>query len=70
MHTDYIFVITFTLAFALICIIHAADLSRLPAFKGLAIPKGDDGKIDPVRDLFRTDWPGVIAGPVVSQVQM
>lgn len=45
------------------------NLSRLPAFKGLAIPKGEDGIIDPVRDLFRTDWPGVTNGPVVSQVK-
>ncbi|CAM9447814.1 unnamed protein product, partial [Pylaiella littoralis] len=45
----------------------AENLERLPAFKGLNIPKGEDGKIDPAQDLFRTDWPGVTAGPVVSQ---
>ncbi|CAN0233495.1 unnamed protein product, partial [Ectocarpus fasciculatus] len=30
--------------------------------------RNDGGKIDPVQDLFRTDWPGVTAGPVVSQL--
>lgn len=44
------------------------NLERLPAFKGLNIPKSAGGKIDPMQDLFRTDWPGVTAGPVVSQL--
>ncbi|CAM9244255.1 unnamed protein product [Ectocarpus sp. 13 AM-2016] len=46
----------------------AENLERLPAFKGLNIPKSAGGKIDPMQDLFRTDWPGVTAGPVVSQL--
>lgn len=40
----------------------------MPGFTGLNIPRSDDGKIDTVTDLFRTDWPGVTAGPVVSQL--
>ena len=40
----------------------------MPGFTGLNIPRNDDGKIDTVTDLFRTDWPGVTAGPVVSQL--
>eukprot|EP00904_Undaria_pinnatifida_P002849 jgi/Undpi1/12565/HiC_scaffold_6.g02234.m1 len=40
----------------------------LPSFKGLNIPRSKYGNIiDPVTDLFRTDWPGVTTGPVVSQ---
>ncbi|CAM9706578.1 unnamed protein product, partial [Laminaria digitata] len=45
----------------------AENLQGLPAFEGLNIPKSKDGKIDPVTDLFRTTWPGVTTGPVVSQ---
>eukprot|EP00752_Nemacystus_decipiens_P009700 g8663.t1 len=51
-------------------LIHAAaeNLENLPEFKGLNIPKGKNGKIDPMQELFRTDWPGVTNGPVVSQL--
>ena len=42
-------------------------MQSLPSFEGLNIPKGEDGKIDPVTELFRTTWPGVTTGPVVSQ---
>ena len=45
----------------------AENLQDLPDFKGLNIPRSKGGKIDPVTDLFRTDWPGVTTGPVVSQ---
>eukprot|EP00904_Undaria_pinnatifida_P002850 jgi/Undpi1/12566/HiC_scaffold_6.g02235.m1 len=45
----------------------AENLQSLPSFEGLNIPKGEDGKIDPVTELFRTTWPGVTTGPVVSQ---
>ena len=45
----------------------AENLGALPSFKGLNIPRSKDGNIDPVTDLFRTDWPGVTTGPVVSQ---
>lgn len=38
------------------------DLENNPDFKGLNIPKGKNGKIDPMQDLFRTDWPGVTHG--------
>eukprot|EP00904_Undaria_pinnatifida_P000009 jgi/Undpi1/10008/HiC_scaffold_28.g12462.m1 len=44
------------------------NLQALPDFTGLDIPRQSDGKIDPVTDLFRTDWPGVTSGPVVSQL--
>eukprot|EP00904_Undaria_pinnatifida_P000014 jgi/Undpi1/10012/HiC_scaffold_28.g12466.m1 len=44
------------------------NLQALPDFTGLNIPRQSDGKIDPVTDLFRTDWPGVTSGPVVSQL--
>lgn len=40
----------------------------MPGFKGLNIPKSWRGTINPATDLFRTDWPGVTAGPVVSQL--
>eukprot|EP00904_Undaria_pinnatifida_P000010 jgi/Undpi1/10009/HiC_scaffold_28.g12463.m1 len=46
----------------------AENLQALPDFTGLNIPRQSDGKIDPVTDLFRTDWPGVTSGPVVSQL--
>eukprot|EP00904_Undaria_pinnatifida_P000007 jgi/Undpi1/10006/HiC_scaffold_28.g12460.m1 len=46
----------------------AENLQALPDFTGLNIPRQPDGKIDPVTDLFRTDWPGVTSGPVVSQL--
>eukprot|EP00904_Undaria_pinnatifida_P002847 jgi/Undpi1/12563/HiC_scaffold_6.g02232.m1 len=46
----------------------AANLDAMSGFTGLNIPRSDDGKIDTVTDLFRTDWPGVTAGPVVSQL--
>ncbi|CAM9587810.1 unnamed protein product, partial [Laminaria digitata] len=45
----------------------AENLEGLPAFEGLNIPRSKDGKIDTVTDLFRTTWPGVTTGPVVSQ---
>lgn len=45
----------------------AVNLQTLPAFNGLFIAKGADGKIDPDTQLFRTTWPGVTTGPVVSQ---
>ena len=45
----------------------AENLQDLPDFKGLNIPRSKGGEIDPVTDLFRTDWPGVTTGPVVSQ---
>eukprot|EP00904_Undaria_pinnatifida_P002851 jgi/Undpi1/12567/HiC_scaffold_6.g02236.m1 len=45
----------------------AENLGALPSFKGLNIPRSKNGNIDPVTDLFRTDWPGVTTGPVVSQ---
>ncbi|CAN0361361.1 unnamed protein product, partial [Laminaria digitata] len=45
----------------------AENLEGLPAFEGLNIPRSQDGKIDTVTDLFRTTWPGVTTGPVVSQ---
>ena len=31
-------------------------------------PKSWRGTINPATDLFRTDWPGVTTGPVVSQL--
>eukprot|EP00903_Cladosiphon_okamuranus_P014557 g13503.t1 len=46
----------------------AENLENLPEFKGLNIPKGKNGKIDPMQELFRTDWPGVTNGPLVSQL--
>lgn len=48
----------------------AENLQGLPAFKGLNIPRSEGGKIDPVTDLFRTTWPGVTTGPVVSQFML
>lgn len=52
----------------------AENLQDNDAFCGLNIPrtvvKGSDPEktvIDPVTDLFRTDWPGVTTGPIVSQ---
>ncbi|CAM9233764.1 unnamed protein product, partial [Laminaria digitata] len=45
----------------------AENLQGNSAFKGLNIPRSKHGHIDPVTDLFRTDWPGVTTGPVVSQ---
>nr|AYP65252.1 vanadium-dependent bromine peroxidase [Saccharina japonica] len=48
----------------------AENLQGLPAFKGLNIPRSKGGKIDPVTDLFRTTWPGVTTGPVVSQFML
>eukprot|EP00904_Undaria_pinnatifida_P002852 jgi/Undpi1/12568/HiC_scaffold_6.g02237.m1 len=48
----------------------AENLQDLPDFKGLNIPRSKGGKIDPVTDLFRTDWPGVTTGPVVSQFML
>jgi len=45
----------------------AENLEGLPAFEGLNIPRSKDGKIDTVTDLFRTTWPGVTTGPIVSQ---
>ena len=48
----------------------AENLQGLPAFEGRFIPKSKGGKIDPVTDLFRTTWPGVTTGPVVSQFML
>lgn len=52
----------------------AANLQDNDAFCGLNIPRTVVEKrnpartiIDPVTDLFRTDWPGVTTGPIVSQ---
>ncbi|CAM9916219.1 unnamed protein product [Ascophyllum nodosum] len=45
----------------------AENLQKLDAFNGLSISRKDDSSIDPAQDLFRTDWPGVSAGPLVSQ---
>ena len=45
----------------------AANLDGMPGFTGLNIPR-TDGKINPVTDLFRTDWPGVTADPIVFQL--
>ena len=41
-----------------------------PDFTGLSIPRSEDGTIDPVTQLFRTEWPGVTTGPVVSQFML
>eukprot|EP00752_Nemacystus_decipiens_P009703 g8666.t1 len=46
----------------------AADLASNPAYDGINIPKNEDGSIDPAQQLFRTDYPGVTNGPVVSQL--
>eukprot|EP00752_Nemacystus_decipiens_P009696 g8660.t1 len=46
----------------------AADLASNPAYNGINIPKNEDGSIDPAQQLFRTDYPGVTNGPVVSQL--
>ena len=46
------------------------NLQAMPSFNGLNIPRSKEGKIDPVTDLFRTDWPGVTTGPVVSQFML
>lgn len=46
------------------------NLQALPDFTGLNIPRNEDGTIDPVTQLFRTDWPGVTTGPVVSQFML
>ena len=43
------------------------NLQKLDAFNGLSISREADGSIDPAQDLFRTDWPGVSTGPLVSQ---
>lgn len=43
------------------------NLQNLDAFKGLSISKDENGSINPAQDLFRTDWPGVNSGPMVSQ---
>ena len=51
----------------LTCEFRAENLQDLPAFEGLNIPRTKDGKIDTVTDLFRTTWPGVTTGPIVSQ---
>ena len=40
----------------------AENLESIPDFKGLNIPRGKDGKIDPMQELFRTDYPGVTNG--------
>lgn len=42
--------------------IPAENLESIPDFKGLNIPTGKDGKIDPMQELFRTDYPGVTNG--------
>lgn len=43
------------------------NLQALDAFEGLSISKDENGSIDPAQDLFRTDWPGVNSGPMISQ---
>ncbi|CAN0377619.1 unnamed protein product, partial [Ascophyllum nodosum] len=48
----------------------AANLQGFDAFNGLSISRDADGNIDPMQDLFRTDWPGVSSGPVVSQFML
>lgn len=52
----------------------AVNLQDNDAFYGLNIPRTviekrnpEKTTIDPVTDLFRTDWPGVTTGPIVSQ---
>ena len=47
-----------------------ANLQGFDAFNGLSISRDADGNIDPMQDLFRTDWPGVSSGPVVSQFML
>ena len=46
------------------------NLQGFDAFNGLSISRDADGNIDPMQDLFRTDWPGVSSGPVVSQFML
>jgi len=47
------------------------NLENLDAFKGLSISReSNNGRITPAQDLFRTDWPGVSSGPVVSQFML
>ncbi|CAN0418201.1 unnamed protein product, partial [Ascophyllum nodosum] len=48
----------------------AENIQNLDAFNGLSISRGADGNIDPMQDLFRTDWPGVSSGPLVSQFML
>ena len=43
------------------------NLQGFDAFNGLSISRDADGNIDSMQDLFRTDWPGVSSGPMVSQ---
>lgn len=58
----------FPVALSRILAVGTVNLQGQPAFKGLNIPTREDGTIDPVKDLFRTDYPGVTTGPVVSQL--
>ena len=46
------------------------NLQGFDAFNGLSISRDADGNIDPMQDLFRTDWPGVSSGPMVSQFML
>ena len=43
---------------------------NLDAFNGLSISRDENGNIDPAQDLFRTDWPGVSSGPMLSQFML
>ena len=47
-----------------------ANLQNFDALNGLSISRDANGDIDPAQDLFRTDWPGVSSGPLVSQFLM
>ena len=46
------------------------NIQNLDAFNGLSISRDANGNIDPAQDLFRTDWPGVSSGPMVSQFML
>ncbi|CAN0335654.1 unnamed protein product [Ascophyllum nodosum] len=48
----------------------AENIQNLDAFNGLSISRDANGNIDPAQDLFRTDWPGVSSGPMVSQFML
>ncbi|CAM9646416.1 unnamed protein product, partial [Ascophyllum nodosum] len=48
----------------------AENIQNLDAFNGLSISRDANGNIDPMQDLFRTDWPGVSSGPLVSQFML
>jgi len=50
-----------------VLIFATANIQNLDAFNGLSISRDANGNIDPAQDLFRTNWPGVTSGPIVSQ---